>query len=41
MSLKDEKARLIAIAEHWLQLARRAEAEGEAPDDSPKNPTKD
>jgi hypothetical protein len=22
MSLKDDKARMIAIAEHWLQLAR-------------------
>ena len=41
MSLKDEKARLIATAEHWLELARRAEAESEAADDPPKNPTKD
>ena len=35
MSLKDEKARMIANAEHWLQLARRAETE--APDDPPKD----
>jgi len=37
MSLKDDKARMIAIAEHWLQLARRAEAETEAPNDPPKD----
>jgi hypothetical protein len=39
MSLKDDKARMIAIAEHWLQLARRAEAETEAPNDPPKDTT--
>jgi hypothetical protein len=27
MSLKDDKARMIAIAEHSLELARQAEAE--------------
>jgi hypothetical protein len=29
MSLKDDKARMIAMAEHWLELARLAGAEKE------------
>jgi hypothetical protein len=38
MSLKSDKAQMTEIAEHWLELARLAEAESEAPDDPPKDP---
>jgi hypothetical protein len=37
MSLKGDKARMMEVAEHWLELARLAEAEIEAPED-PKTP---
>ena|SRR5215510_1515235 len=37
MSLKADNARMIKIVEHWLQLATRAEAEPEMPDDPPKD----
>jgi len=29
MSLRDDRARMLEMAQHWLELAQRAEAEGE------------
>ena len=29
MSLRDDRARMIQMAQHWLELAQRAEAAGE------------
>jgi hypothetical protein len=32
MSLEEDRARMIEMAEHWFELARRAEAESEEPE---------
>jgi hypothetical protein len=29
MSLRDDRTRMLETAQHWLELAQRAEAEGE------------